>query len=60
MVADVDPVSVPLHKRLLVDHHSLGKEGHLTIEKPAGVAHFAGKEQSNEAVARAMASGAKA
>src|SRR5215472_18318056 len=23
MVADVDPVSVPLHKRLLVDHHSL-------------------------------------
>src|SRR5262249_18364897 len=26
LVPDVDPVSVPLHKSLLVDHHSLGKD----------------------------------
>jgi hypothetical protein len=35
MVADVDLVSVPLHKSLLVDHHSLWKQCHLrTIRLP--------------------------
>jgi hypothetical protein len=30
VVSDVDPVLVPLNKSLLVGHHSLGTECHIT------------------------------
>src|SRR5437667_399082 len=39
MVADVDPVLVPLHNRLLVDHHSLRTEWHRTSDYPAAPPH---------------------
>src|SRR5262245_4484154 len=32
VVSNVDPVMVPLHKSLLVDHRSLGKESHRTTK----------------------------